>query len=112
MGALASHDQVEDVQRQVDRLLEDCDVVFGEQDGFRPVGDGAEHGAFFSPTLLAARDPHKDGGAHDIEAFGPVATLMAYDDLDEAMALTAKGKGGLVATLTTHDPGTAAQLIP
>jgi len=49
---------------------------------------------------------------HDVEAFGPVSTLMGYDDLDEAIALAARGKGSLVATLVTHDPATAAKVIP
>ncbi len=112
MGALASHDQVTDVQAQVDRLLETCEVVYGEKDGFAPVGEGVAKGAFFCPTLLRARNPNDECGAHDIEAFGPISTLMAYDDIDEAIALTAKGKGSLVTTLTTRDPATAARVIP
>ena len=112
MGALASHDQVTDVQAQVDRLLESCDMLYGAKDGFSPIGDNTDKGAFFAPTLLVAKAPHEDGGAHDIEAFGPISTLMAYDDIDEAVALTAKGKGSLVTTLTTRDPATAARVIP
>ena len=54
----------------------------------------------------------RDGGAHDVEAFGPVSTLMAYDGLDEALALAARGKGSLVATLVTKDPQIAAKAIP
>jgi oxepin-CoA hydrolase/3-oxo-5,6-dehydrosuberyl-CoA semialdehyde dehydrogenase len=78
----------------------------------RPGGEGVAEGAFFAPTLLLARDPHAEGGAHDIEAFGPVSTLMAYDDLDEALALAARGKGSLVATLVTADRSVAAKAIP
>jgi oxepin-CoA hydrolase/3-oxo-5,6-dehydrosuberyl-CoA semialdehyde dehydrogenase len=53
-----------------------------------------------------------DDGVHDIEAFGPVSTLMTYDDLDEAAALAAKGKGSLVGTLVTKDPAIAARFVP
>jgi len=112
MGALASHDQQHDVAERVRSLLQSCDQLFGASDGFAPRGDGVAEGAFFAPTLLQARDPHAEGGAHDIEAFGPVSTLMAYDDLDEALALAARGKGSLVATLVTADRSIAAKAIP
>ncbi|WP_249675754.1 phenylacetic acid degradation bifunctional protein PaaZ [Pseudomonas abieticivorans] len=112
MGALASHDQQRDVGERLQRLLQSCDQLFGARDGFTPRGEGVAEGAFFAPTLLQARDPHAEGGAHDIEAFGPVSTLMAYDDLDEALALAARGKGSLVATLATKDPRVAAKAIP
>ncbi|MFJ4386224.1 phenylacetic acid degradation bifunctional protein PaaZ [Pseudomonas sp. NPDC089408] len=112
MGALASHDQQHDVAERVRSLLNSCDQLFGASDGFAPRGEGVAEGAFFAPTLLQARDPHADGGAHDIEAFGPVSTLMAYDDLDEALALAARGKGSLVATLVTADRSIAAKAIP
>lgn len=112
MGALASHDQQRDVGERVRSLLASCDQLFGASDGFAPVGDGVAEGAFFAPTLLHARDPHAEGGAHDIEAFGPVSTLMTYHDLDEALALAARGKGSLVASLITGERAVAAKAIP
>ena len=112
MGALASHDQFADVASRVDALLTSSELVFGARDGFAPVGDKVAEGAFFAPTLLKSRDPHAAGGAHDIEAFGPVSTLMAYGDIDEALALAARGKGSLVSTLVTKDPRVAAQVVP
>ena len=112
MGALASHEQQQDVGERLQMLLQSSDLLFGARDGFAPRGEGVEEGAFFAPTLLQARDPHAEGGAHDIEAFGPVSTLMAYDDLDEALALAARGKGSLVASLVTHNPATAAKAAP
>ncbi|WP_375738329.1 phenylacetic acid degradation bifunctional protein PaaZ [Pseudomonas boanensis] len=112
MGALASHAQQADVAERLDALLASSDLLFGARDGFAPRGEGVNEGAFFAPTLLLARDPHAEGGAHDIEAFGPVSTLMAYDDLDEAIALAARGKGSLVASLVTKDPLVAAKVVP
>lgn len=112
MGALASHAQQTDVAERVDALLKSSELVFGAKDGFAPRGDGVDEGAFFAPTLLRSRDPHAEGGAHDIEAFGPVSTLMAYDDIDEAIALAARGKGSLVASLITRDPQVAAKVVP
>jgi oxepin-CoA hydrolase / 3-oxo-5,6-dehydrosuberyl-CoA semialdehyde dehydrogenase len=111
MGALASHAQQGDVAERVAQLMQGSELIFGERDGFAPKGDGVANGAFFCPTLLLARDAAASG-AHDIEAFGPVSTLMTYDDLDEALALAARGKGSLVGTLVTKDPATAAHAIP
>jgi oxepin-CoA hydrolase/3-oxo-5,6-dehydrosuberyl-CoA semialdehyde dehydrogenase len=111
MGALASHAQQGDVAARVATLMEDAELVFGARDGFAPVGDGVAEGAFFSPTLLLARHP-STAAAHDVEAFGPVSTLMPYDGIDEAISLAARGKGSLVGTLVTRDPKIAARVIP
>lgn len=112
MGALASHAQLEDVAARVDALLASSELIHGARDGFAPLGDNVAEGAFFAPTLLKSRDPHAEGGAHDIEAFGPVSTLMGYADLDEAVALASRGKGSLVSTLVTRDPHVAARVVP
>lgn len=111
MGALASKAQQADVAERVAQLLQGADQVYGARDGFAPQGEGVADGAFFCPTLLLARAP-ADSAAHDVEAFGPVSTLMPCDDLDEALALAARGRGSLVGTLVTKDPATAARVIP
>ncbi|MCJ7798245.1 MAG: phenylacetic acid degradation bifunctional protein PaaZ, partial [Polaromonas sp.] len=112
MGPLASHAQQADVAERVAMLLGSTELVYGARDGFAPVGEGVAQGAFFAPTLLLARNPLTDDAVHDIEAFGPVSTLMAYDGIDEALALAARGRGSLVATLVTRDPQVAARAIP
>ena len=113
MGALASHAQQADVAERVAALLQGgAEQVFGAQDGFAPVGEGVAGGAFFAPTLLLSRKPLEHDAAHDIEAFGPVSTLMPYDGIDEALALAARGRGSLVGTLVTRDPRIAAQVVP
>jgi oxepin-CoA hydrolase/3-oxo-5,6-dehydrosuberyl-CoA semialdehyde dehydrogenase len=111
MGALASHGQRTDVQQKVAALLQGSEIVYGERDGFAPVGERVAEGAFFAPTLLLAREPHRHA-AHDVEAFGPVSTLMPYDELDEAVALAARGRGSLVGTLVTKSAATAAAIVP
>ncbi|MGH8808232.1 MAG: phenylacetic acid degradation bifunctional protein PaaZ [Noviherbaspirillum sp.] len=112
MGALASHAQQADVAERVALLSEGNEVVYGARDGFAPVGDRVAEGAFFSPTLLLCRDAWNNDKVHDIEAFGPVSTLMPYEEIDEALALAARGRGSLVGTLVTRDPKTAAKAIP
>jgi oxepin-CoA hydrolase/3-oxo-5,6-dehydrosuberyl-CoA semialdehyde dehydrogenase len=111
MGALASKAQQGDVAERVAQLREGAELVYGAHDGFAPLGEGAAEGAFFCPTLLLARDAMASA-AHDVEAFGPVSTLMAYDGLDEALALAARGQGSLVGTLVTKDPALAARAVP
>jgi len=112
MGALATHAQQADVRAKLTQLLASSECLFGERDGFSPRGEGTEHGAFFAPTLLRSLNPHAEGGAHEIEAFGPVSTLMAYQDIDEAIALAARGKGSLVASLMTKTAKIAGKIVP
>ena len=112
MGALASKAQQADVAERVAALAAGNEIVFGAHDGFAPKGEGVANGAFFSPTLVLCRDGMTNDAVHDVEAFGPVSTLMPYGDFDEALALAARGRGSLVATLVTHDPKVAAKAIP
>ncbi len=112
MGALASLDQLKDVRASIDELLKTSECVYGKSEDFRPEGQGTDKGAFIEPHLLLCRTPEKDGGAHDIEAFGPVATVMPYDTIEQAIEYAAKGRGSLVTTLTTRDPEVAAKVIP
>jgi len=111
MGALASKAQQRDVAERVAALAKGNEIVFGSEPA-KLVGEGVADGAFFSPTLLLCRDALRNDAVHDVEAFGPVSTLMAYDEIDEAIALAARGRGSLVATLVTRDPATAAKVIP
>ena len=115
MGALASHAQQRDVAERVAQLAAGNEIVFGERDGFAPVGEGVAQGAFFAPTLLLCQAPLASDAVHDIEAFGPVSTLLPYDGaggIDEALALAARGRGSLVGTLVTRTPSIAAQAVP
>jgi len=116
MGALASAAQVRDVAERVGTLSHGNEIVFGAAHGFAPVGEGVGNGSFFAPTLLLCRTGIESAAAHDVEAFGPVSTLMPYDaaggSVDEALTLAALGKGSLVATLVTRDPQVAAKAVP
>jgi oxepin-CoA hydrolase / 3-oxo-5,6-dehydrosuberyl-CoA semialdehyde dehydrogenase len=112
MGALASLDQQRDVSERVEMLARGNEVLFSARDGFNPVGQGAAAGAFFAPTLLLCRNGLDNDAVHDVEAFGPVSTMMTYRDIDEALALAARGKGSLVTTLVTKDTAIAAHAVP
>ena len=112
MGALASAAQQADVAERVAQLSIGNEVLFGPRDGFAPQGEGVAEGAFFAPTLLLCSQPLRNGAVHDIEAFGPVCTLMPSDRLDEALALAARGRGSQVGTLVTRSTASAAHAIP
>jgi oxepin-CoA hydrolase/3-oxo-5,6-dehydrosuberyl-CoA semialdehyde dehydrogenase len=112
MGALASMDQHRDVSERVEMLARGNEIVFGAHHGFNPVGEGSANGAFFAPTLLLCRNAAINTAVHDIEAFGPVSTMMTYRDIDEALHLAALGRGSLVTTLATKDPMIAAHAVP
>ncbi|UXH79928.1 phenylacetic acid degradation bifunctional protein PaaZ [Roseateles amylovorans] len=111
MGALASKAQQADVAERLAQLAQGNEVIFGERDGFAPLGEGVGEGAFFPPTLLLCRDALRNEAVHQVEAFGPVSTLMTYDDFDEALALAAKGRGSLVGSVITRTPALAAQAV-
>ena len=112
MGPLASQAQLADVSERVATLLQGAELVYGARDGFAPLGEGVAQGAFIAPTLLLSRHPLTHDAVHDIEAFGPVSTLMPYEGIDEAIALAARGRGSLVASLVTRSPQVAARVIP
>ena len=113
MGSLASHGQRDDVLERIAELRQRAELVYGGSTDVAPVGEGAAEGAFVTPTVLLARQPLQDNAVHEIEAFGPVTTLMPYDgDIDEALALAARGQGSLVGSLVTKTPAIAARFVP
>ncbi len=111
MGALASLDQRQEVRDRIKDLSADAEVVFGDPDRVSVQSGDAEKGAFLSPVVLYCDRPSDAGAVHDVEAFGPVSTIMPYDDLDEAVALTHRGKGSLVSSLFTNDSAVAEQAV-
>ncbi|MFC9918351.1 phenylacetic acid degradation bifunctional protein PaaZ [Agromyces binzhouensis] len=107
MGPLASLAQRDEVLRQVRRLQEaGGELVIGSTD--TPEGVDAD-GAFVAPMLLSFTDATADA-VHEVEAFGPVASVIAYDTIDQAVDLVARGGGSLVTSVATHDPDVAVAL--
>ncbi len=109
MGALAGLDQRADVLEQLGKLSKDNEILYGSGIDLEPVDADTKKGAFISPMLLCANNP-ADTNAHDIEAFGPVSTLIPYNDEEHAIELAARGKGSLVASIITNSPQVATSL--
>jgi oxepin-CoA hydrolase/3-oxo-5,6-dehydrosuberyl-CoA semialdehyde dehydrogenase len=101
MGALATQLQVERVRANVEKLAQSQEIVFGDVHKVSILGDHAQKGAFFSPILFRNENPFVATDVHDIEAFGPVATIMPYKSLDDAIQLAKMGKGSLVSSIVT-----------
>lgn len=111
MGPLASIAQRADLREKIAMLRSECDIIAGNPDEVLVEGADARKGAFVSPVLLRANRAHLARTPHEIEAFGPVATLLPYRDLDEAITFARRGEGSLVGSLITHDPGIARAVI-
>ncbi|WP_072690960.1 phenylacetic acid degradation bifunctional protein PaaZ [Rhodococcus marinonascens] len=110
MGALASLEQRDEVLKSLRGLTKSAQIVVGDPEGFEVVGADKSVGAFLPPILLRSDD--KDAvEPHEIEAFGPVSTVMGYDSTDEVIELAARGKGSLVASLVTRDSSLARDIV-
>ncbi|MEV0953831.1 phenylacetic acid degradation bifunctional protein PaaZ [Promicromonospora sp. NPDC050249] len=108
MGALASLGQRDEVRKAIEALRTSADIVYGDPAHVDVVGADAERGAFLSPVLLRARPGAAE--PHDVEPFGPVATVLTFGTVEEAVDLAARGRGSLVASLATHDPQVAREV--
>ncbi|KTS84387.1 enoyl-CoA hydratase [Microbacterium testaceum] len=108
MGPVVSIEQRDEVLRQVRRLT-DAGGRFVVGAAEAPSGV-SEDGAFLQPMLLAFADAATPA-VNDIEAFGPVASIVEYADVAEAAAIVARGGGSLVTSVATHDPGVATELL-
>jgi oxepin-CoA hydrolase/3-oxo-5,6-dehydrosuberyl-CoA semialdehyde dehydrogenase len=110
MGALASLDQREEVRRSLKALLSVGTAAFGDPERVDVVGADAERGAFISPVLVRADDAER-AEPHEVEAFGPVSTLIGYRDTAHAIALAARGQGSLAGSIVTNDPAFAREVV-
>ena len=111
MGALATRLQVERVHASVKQLALSQDIVFGSLDEFEVTGADKNIGAFMSPILFLNNDPFNKTDVHDIEAFGPVSTIMPYKTIDDAIELAKMGKGSLVSSIVTPDNKEATEYV-
>jgi oxepin-CoA hydrolase/3-oxo-5,6-dehydrosuberyl-CoA semialdehyde dehydrogenase len=108
MGALVSCAQRDDVRGQIAKLVASgARIVSGDPEA----SPGTAGGAFLEPILLRTDDPWGAAAVHDVEAFGPVSTVMPYRDLDDAIALANRGMGSLALSLFTHSPDAAREFV-
>src|SRR5687768_15404362 len=111
MGSLAGQNQRSEVRGQVQKLLASSQIVYGSLDSVEVIDADPEKGAFLSPLLLVNEKPFFANEPHEVEAFGPVSTIMPYKNMDEAIALSKKGKGSLCSSIVTADNEIARQYV-
>ncbi|HAN38622.1 MAG TPA: phenylacetic acid degradation bifunctional protein PaaZ [Chitinophagaceae bacterium] len=111
MGALAGNTQRNEVREQVQRLLASSQIIYGSLDSVEVIDADAQAGAFMSPILLLNENPFNSQEVHEVEAFGPVSTLMPYRTTDEAIQLAKMGKGSLVSSIVTADASIAKNFV-
>jgi len=111
MGALAGKSQVKEVRDRIKQLAKEQEIVWGSLDDFEVTGADKSQGAFVSPILMYNNDPFVKTDVHEVEAFGPVSTILPYKNLDEAIELTKMGKGSLVCSISTNDDKIAREFV-
>ncbi len=111
MGALAGQEQRTEVKSQVQKLLAASKIIYGSLDSVEVLDADADKGAFMSPLLLLNEDPFRSEAVHEVEAFGPVSTIMPYKNVDEAIILSKMGKGSLCTSIVTGDDRIAKQYV-
>jgi oxepin-CoA hydrolase/3-oxo-5,6-dehydrosuberyl-CoA semialdehyde dehydrogenase len=111
MGSLASLGQRDEVRSRVAELSSEENVVFGGSDDFDVIDADVQKGAFFMPTLLHCDKPLTSQVVHSVEAFGPVSTVLPYENLDEAIELSRLGEGSLAGSVVTNDNEVARELV-
>lgn len=111
MGSLAGIKQREEVKERIQKLLATSQIIYGSLDSVTTIDADAEKGAFISPLLLLNENPFSATDVHEVEAFGPVSTLMPYKTMDDAITLSKMGKGSLVSTIVTTSEKNAADYV-
>ncbi|MBK9212650.1 MAG: phenylacetic acid degradation bifunctional protein PaaZ [Saprospiraceae bacterium] len=109
MGSLAGKVQREEVLEKLRILQADSEILYGDQDTLTVVGADKDKGAFISPFLLFNNKPFDTKSVHEVEAFGPIATVMPYKTIQEAVALSQLGKGSLCSSIITSDVNLARE---
>jgi len=111
MGPLAGIAQRNEVRSKVQLLGRAQTIVIGDMDHFEVIGADKEKGAFLPPLVFLNSDPFNNLDCHNIEAFGPVSTIIPYNDTEDAIALARLGKGSLVASIVTADDDIAKEIV-
>lgn len=111
MGSLAGKQQKEEVSTQLQKLLAASSVIYGSQNDLQLIDADFNKGAFMSPYLLLNDNPFRNKETHEVEAFGPVSTIMPYKTLDEAIELSKMGKGSLCSSIVTASKSIAADYV-
>ena len=111
MGSLAGQAQLKEVKEKVEQLSKTQKIIIGDFEKFEVKGADKNKGAFMPPIIFLNENPFKNTDCHNVEAFGPVSTIMPYKTIDEAIQLSKLGKGSLVSSIVTADDKIARMYV-
>ncbi len=111
VGPVVNKAQQSSCLEGLSRLKEECSLVYGGEEHFQPIDADPQKSAFVQPTLLSCKDGTGAKYVHDVEVFGPVATLVPYDGLEDLVALARRGLGSLVVSLFSDDQDFIRQAV-
>lgn len=110
MGSLVSKAQVNEVKNRVSEITKTASIIYGNFDKLNLIG-ADNKGAFISPMVLREDKPFQNLAVHEVEAFGPVSTIIPYKTIDEAVELAQMGKGSLVSSIVTNSDTIAKDYV-
>jgi oxepin-CoA hydrolase/3-oxo-5,6-dehydrosuberyl-CoA semialdehyde dehydrogenase len=111
MGPLAGISQRNEVREKVQQLAATQQIVIGNMEHFEVIGADKEKGAFLPPVIFLNNNPFVNTDCHNIEAFGPVSTIIPYSTTDDAITLARMGLGSLVCSVITQDDDIAKEIV-
>jgi oxepin-CoA hydrolase/3-oxo-5,6-dehydrosuberyl-CoA semialdehyde dehydrogenase len=111
MGPLAGISQRNEVREKVQQLSKTQSIVIGNLDNFEVLGADKEKGAFLPPLIFLNTDPFTHTDCHNVEAFGPVSTIIPYNTTEDAITLARMGMGSLVCSVVTADDNIAKEIV-
>ncbi len=103
MGSLAGQSQLIEVKEKVELLSKTQKIIIGNFENFEVKGADKNKGAFMPPIIFYNDKPFTNIDCHNVEAFGPVSTIMPYKTIEDAIQLAKMGKGSLVSSIITAD---------
>ncbi|HVV60202.1 MAG TPA: 3,4-dehydroadipyl-CoA semialdehyde dehydrogenase [Pseudolabrys sp.] len=111
MGPLVNRAQQAAALQGIESLTDEAIIVTGGAHAPRLEGIDNTKSSFVAPTLLKVSDASEAHAVHEIEVFGPVATIIPYKDEAEAFALADRGGGSLVASVFADDAAFLARAV-
>jgi 3,4-dehydroadipyl-CoA semialdehyde dehydrogenase len=102
-GPLVNKAQQKAALEGISQLKREAQVIFGDDPNFQPIDAEASTSCFVQPTLLFCDKPPASRAVNEVEVFGPVATILPYDSIEEAIEIAKRGSGSLVASIFSDD---------